>query len=142
MHCSLLERCDAETYGRCRRAQGIDIYFNKCNGVHPVSFTGILNLCAIAMTLEDSSSIRNRSINLISKYNVIVRDSLFNMTCTEFVGPWKKSLENVQQDGQMCCGLLDCNDIMTCGMSTSTECIGTFWTNTTQSKGMYLDTVT
>jgi hypothetical protein len=35
-------------------------YFNKCNGVHPVSFTGILNLCAIMMTLEDSSSIRNR----------------------------------------------------------------------------------
>jgi hypothetical protein len=51
-------------------------YFNKCNGVHPVSFTGILNLCAIVMTLEDRSSIRNRSINLISKYNVIVWDSL------------------------------------------------------------------
>ncbi len=63
------------------------------------------------------------------------------MTCTKFVGPWK-SLENVQQDGQVCCGLLDCNDIMTLGMLTSTECIGTVWTNTTQSKGMYLDTVT
>jgi hypothetical protein len=140
VHCSLLERCDAETYGRWRRAEGIDITSTNAMGC-TLSVSQVSELVCNHDDTWRQQFYQEQTINLISKYNVIVRDSLFDMTCTKFVGPWQ-SLENVLQDGQMCCGLLDCNDIMTCGMSTSTECIGTVWTNTTQSKGVYLDTVT